>query len=199
MKEQAVFILSAATVWFLVLDPVGNLPLFISMLRECDTARYRRIVLREGGTALGILLLFLGFGEGILKLLRVSAAALEISGGVILFLIALKMVLGLPQPVMAHDGEEPCVVPLAVPLFAGPSAITFCILIRGNAAATFSGSLAALLLAWSAAMLVLLSGRTIGRRLGQRGMAALEALAGWLLAVMATEMILSGFRHGLAG
>ncbi len=192
-ESWACFVISSALMWFLVLDPIGNLPLFISILRECDAVRYRRVVVREGGMALGILLLCLLFGEGLLKLLRISAVPLEIAGGVILFLIALRMVFGLPQPGTKRNEQEPYMVPLAVPLFAGPSAVTVSILIRGSTGATLYGCVTALLLAWSGAMLVLLSGRAVGRKLGKPGLEALESLSGLLLTVMAVEMMLRGF------
>lgn len=188
------YIVSTAFMLFLVLDPLGNLPLFISLLRRHDGRTYRRIVVRESFFALAVLLLFLFFGSDILTLLQVSEISLELAGGVILFLIALKMVFGVSQLGNETLEREPYLVPLAIPLFAGPSAITMVILIRGTPNASLPGALLALVVAWGAALLILLAGRLLGRWLGERVLTALESLMGLLLTVIAVEMLLRGFR-----
>ncbi len=187
-------ILSAATLLFLVMDPLGNLPLFVGLLKRQDAAAYRRIVLRESLVALAVLLLFLFFGDMILRLFQISQPSLGIGGGVILFLIALKMVFGMPQFGEERVSQEPFIVPLAVPLVAGPSAITVVILLRGNSLHTIFAAVGALLLAWGATTLILLVGRRLAAKLGVRVLDAFESLMGFLLTVIAVEMLITGIR-----
>lgn len=191
---MTITIFSTALMLLLVMDPGGNLPLFISLLKDETPQRYRSIILRESLIALAILALFLFFGENILKLLQVSQLSLGLGGAVILFLIALKMIFG--APIMYPDQEkgrrELLIVPLAVPLLAGPSAITMTILMRNSQ--TLPVGVAALLLSWAGATLILLGGRRIAGVLGNHGLDALESLMGFLLAIVAIEMLVRGLR-----
>jgi len=187
-------IFSTATMLFLVFDPLGNLPLFVSLLKQCDGAGYRRIVARESCIALGVLMLFLLFGNRILLLLQISEGSLGIAGGVILFLIALKMVFGSPQFGSDRQMHEPFIVPLAVPLFAGPGAVTMTILVRGEDMPSFFLGLFALIPAWAASALILLAGRKLGDLFGPRGLDALQSLMGFLLAAISVGMLLNGIK-----
>lgn len=187
-------IFSTATMLFLVLDPLGNLPFFVSLLKDCDAKGYRRIVLRESCIALAVLLLFLVCGNRLLALLQISEGSLGIAGGVILFLISLKMVFGSPQFGGDSREQEPFIVPLAVPLFAGPGAIAVTILVRGDSLDTFMTGLAALVPAWAISALILLCGRKIGSFLGSRGLDALQSLMGFLLAAISVGMLVRGIR-----
>ncbi|MDD4737580.1 MAG: MarC family protein [Kiritimatiellae bacterium] len=185
---------STATMLFLVLDPLGNLPLFVSLLKDCDAKNYRRIVLRESGIALMVLMLFLLFGNRILHGLQISESSLGIAGGVILFLIAIKMVFGTPQFNSGKQDHEPFIVPLAIPLFAGPAAIAVTILVRGDSMHTFLTGLAALIPAWGLSAVILLSGRKLASFLGPRGLDALESLMGFLLAAISVGMLIHGIK-----
>ena len=127
--------ISTGILFFLVLNPLGNLPLFIAELDGLTSERYRHVVIRESLIALGVLLLFLLCGGQILHALRISKASLELSGGVILFLIALKLIFSSAAKGISSAGgsnREPLVVPLAIPLFAGPAAMSTAILIGGK-------------------------------------------------------------------
>ncbi|OQA84013.1 MAG: putative antibiotic transporter [Lentisphaerae bacterium ADurb.Bin242] len=187
-------ILSTALLLLLVMDPGGNLPMFVSLLRKRSVEEYRRIILRESLIALAVLFLFLFFGEAILELLQVSQPSLGIGGAVILFLISLKMVFGAPVMYTDQNREkEPLVVPLAIPLLAGPSAITTIILVRSSQPILVGAT--ALLLAWGAATLILLIGRWLARLLGNHVLEAMESLMGFLLAIIAVEMFVKGIRN----
>lgn len=118
-------LLATAILLFIVQDPIGNVPLFIGMLRNVPPRRRFRIILRESLIGLAILMLFLFYGRHILALLQVSVSSLSIAGGVILFLIALTMIFkGAENLFQTSLSAEPMIVPLAVPLIAGPSSIS---------------------------------------------------------------------------
>lgn len=188
---------STLVLFFLVLDPIGNLPLFITTLEPYSGARYRRIVLRESVIALGILLLFLICGERILQVLNISNASLQLAGGVILFMIAINMVFGKDSNLGRSSEEvrrEPLIVPLAIPFVAGPAALSTAILVGGRGVEQLPGSLVALGIAWFLSTLILLVGRFASRLLGKNVLSGIEALMGLLLTAMAVEMVISGIR-----
>jgi len=193
-SDELFTVFSTATMLFLVLDPLGNLPFFVSLLKDCDAKSYRRIVLRESCIALAVLLLFLVCGNRLLALLQISEGSLGIAGGVILFLISLKMVFGSPQFGGDSREQEPFIVPLAVPLFAGPGAIAVTILVRGDSLDTFMTGLAALVTAWAVSALILLCGRKIGSFLGSQSLNAFQSLMGFLLAAISVGMLVRGIR-----
>ncbi len=185
------FICSTATIFFLVMNPIGNLPLFASILRHFSDQDYRRIVMRESFFALLIMLVFLVFGNGILQLLRITPPAMQIAGGIILSMIALKMVFGKNKntdPTL----KEPLITPLATPLFAGPSTISMIILTRGTPGVEFLPCLTAVLVTWLIVSAILLSGRVWEKLLGEKIMDAMESLMGFLLMVVAVQMMVDG-------
>ena len=191
-------VLSAVITLILVMDPFGGIPVFLSLLKHSPARRQRMIILREMVIALGILVLFLFFGKFILSGLHISQPALNISGGVILFLIALRMIF--PRRTKEEDNgesEEPIVVPLAVPLIAGPSTLATVILLATGYPDAILRWMFALLIAWSAALLVLLSGDLLRKLLGNRVLQAIERLMGMILTTMAVQMLLSGVREFL--
>jgi len=191
-------VLSAVITLILVMDPFGGIPIFLSLLKHSSARRRRMIILREMVIALGILVLFLFFGKFILSGLHISQPALNISGGVILFLIALRMIF--PRRTKEEDNgesEEPIVVPLAVPLIAGPSTLATVILLATGYPDAILSWMFALLIAWSAALLVLLSGDLLRKLLGDRVLQAIERLMGMILTTMAVQMLLSGVREFL--
>lgn len=184
----------AAITLFLVMDPLGNIPLFLSVLERVPPSRRRRVILREMLIALAVLTVFLFFGQYILQGLHISEPALSIGGGVVLFLIALRMIF--PRPVVVDDSadrsEEPLIVPLAVPLVAGPSAMATLILFSTQHPGQILDWTVALLVAWAVSLIVLLSGENLRRVLGRRGLAATERLMGMILTTLAIQMLLSG-------
>jgi multiple antibiotic resistance protein len=179
---------------FLVLDPFGNIVPIHTLMMRVPEQRRTRMLLRELFFALGFLLFFLFAGRATLDLLDVRQDALSISGGVLLFLVALGMVF--PEKSVLHEPgtDEPFIVPISVPLIAGPSAIAL-LLIFGTRYPDERGKLLlALVLAWAGSTLVLLLGTRMVRLLGKRGAQALERLMGLLLVLIAVQMFLDGVK-----
>jgi MarC family membrane protein len=177
----------------LVLDPLGNVPTFMALLNHVEPKRRHVVILRECAVATALLFAFLGVGEHFLKLLGLSQSSLGIAGGIILFLIALRMVFessgkvfgGLPQ-------GEPFIVPLAIPMLAGPSALATVILFNTQHQVRAWSAVLAIALAMSLTTFVLLMGARITRLVGQRGLEAMQRLMGLLLTAIAVEMFLRG-------
>lgn len=193
-------ILSDAVLLFLVMDPLGNVPVFLAVLREVPADRRRAVLVRELVVALGILLVFLFAGERMLDMLSLREETILIAGGLVLFLIALRMIFPPERGgVMGELPEgEPFVFPLAVPLVAGPSTLaTLLFLVRSHPGGHWD-LLWALGGAWLATALVLGSSTAILRITGRRGLIALERLMGMLLVMIAVQMTLDGIRAALA-
>ena len=188
-------LISTSMLLFLVMDPLGNLPFFISTLRDVPRERYRLVVLRESLIALAVLALFLLLGRRILDVLGISQASLGIAGGIILFLIALKMIFSAPEENKGLRRGEPLIVPLAIPMIAGPSAVATIILVRGKGEALLGWSALALLAAWLAATVILLFSRSIAKAVGDKALDASESLMGLLLTALAVEMFVNGAKN----
>ncbi|MCP3966040.1 MAG: MarC family protein [Lentisphaerae bacterium] len=187
-------VFSTAIVLFLVMDPFGNLPMFISVLKNTAPERRAFIVLREGVIALGILTLFLLFGRDILRLLQITQGSLDMAGGIILFVISLQMIFAFGNG--AHDKTqgEPFIVPLAVPLIAGPSAVAVVILMRGYQSASLGQSFIALFFAWFVTTVILMSSAKMERILGPKVIRAGESLMGLLLTAISVQMLVRGIK-----
>lgn len=190
--------ITASTVVLLVLimDPLGNLPLFIAALDGIELRRARFLVARELLIALVVLLLFLFLGHYILLLLQISRASLNISGAIILFLIAIKMVFPLStrRRDLIVDGE-PFIVPLAIPCVAGPAALTMVMLLMARNPSRWPLWLLSLIVAWGITSSLLLIASPLYRLLGDRGPAAVQRLMGLLLTAIAVEMLVKGLRE----
>ena len=188
--------ISATILLLLIMDPLGNLPIFMSVLKHLEPKRRRVVLIREMLIALIIMLLFLFTGERILAFLNLRTETVSISGGVILFLIAIKMIFpsagssssGLPA------GEEPFLVPLAIPLVAGPSLLATLMLLSHQYPHQMSHLVGALLIAWGVTVGILLMSGLFLRLLGDKGVNALERLMGLILIMLATQMFLDGIR-----
>ncbi len=186
-------LLSAAVLLFFVMDPLGNVPLFLSALRQVDPSRYRLVIVRELLIALVILIVFLFAGRYVLDLLHVSPAALTAGGGVILLLIALRMIFPSSERSLREDVEgEPFVVPLAVPYTAGPSMLATELLFMSREPERWPVWLGAVILAWLASAVILYFAGNLRKLLGDRGLTAVERLMGMLLVVVAVEMLMRG-------
>lgn len=189
---------SALITLVLVMDPFGSIPVFLSLLGRVDAGRRRLVIVREMLIALGVLILFLFFGRYILAGLHVSGPALSIAGGVILLLIAIRMIFPGAAPGPEAAGEsEPVIVPLAVPLIAGPSAIATVVLLSTRYPGALGRWLAALAGAWAFSLAVLLCSDLLGRVLGTRMLKAIERLMGMILTTLAVQMLLSGLQEFL--
>jgi multiple antibiotic resistance protein len=184
---------SAAVILLFVMDPLGNLPVVLSLLKDIEPKRRRLIILRELFFALGILLLFLFLGQTILDFLALQQETVTIAGGIVLLVIGLRMVFPQRHGIMGDQPEgEPFLVPLAVPLIAGPSAMaTLILMARSNPDHTVS-LLLVLVLAWGGTAILLMLGSFLYRVLRLRGLVAVERLMGMLLIMIAVQMILNG-------
>lgn len=191
-------ILSAAVLLFLVTDPIGNAPIFASLLSHLPPGRRRAVIVRELLFALGVMVAFLLLGEAMLGVLQISEPALSISGGIILFLIALRMIFLEAGEVFGRSPEgEPFFVPLAVPLIAGPSALATILLLRARQPERWLDWLAAICLAWGVGAVVLLVADRVSAVLGVRGASAVQRLMGMLLTTVSVQMFLTGVKRFL--
>jgi len=191
-------VLSAAILLFLVMDPLGNILLFVTALKSVPAHRRRRVVARELLIAYGVLVVFLFTGEHLLHWLNISGPALTIAGGLVLFLIALRMVFPSPDHPLAETIKgEPFLVPLAIPYVAGPSTLATLLLLMSREPARWPEWLLALTCAWLASAAILVLGGHIGDFLGRRGLMALERLMGLLLVALAVQMSIEGLRTAL--
>ncbi|MDX1302716.1 YhgN family NAAT transporter [Photobacterium sp.] len=191
-------IMSAAVMLFLIMDPLGNLPVMLSILRHIEPKRRRFIMVRELCFALVILLLFLFGGKQMLTFLHVSTETVSISGGIILFLIAIRMIFPQPGGVTGlAAGEEPFLVPMAIPMIAGPSVLASLLLLSNQDPTRIWDWTFAVILAWGASFVILMFYEVFNRLLGEKGLKAVERLMGLLLIMIATQMFLDGLRKYL--
>jgi len=193
-------ILSAATLLFLILDPLGNIPVFLSLLRRLPPARQRLVLARELMIALAVLMLFLWGGQYALEVMHLRQESVAIAGGIVLFLIGLRMIFPPPEGLMGEipDGE-PFIVPMAIPLVAGPSGMAAVLLMGSNEPHRLGEWSLALLLAWSASAALLFSATYLYRLLGARALTAMERLMGMLLVAISVQMLLDGLGDHLRG
>ena len=186
-------VLSAALLLFLILDPLGNIPVFLSLLKPLPAKRQRVVLRRELLIALAVLMGFLWFGKYALEAMHLRQESVAIAGGIVLFLIGIRMIFPKPEGLMgAIPDGEPFIVPMAIPLIAGPSGMAAVMLMGSNEPGRLGEWSLALLLAWGATAAILLSAPLLYRLLGARALTALERLMGMLLVAISVQMLLDG-------
>lgn len=186
-------IISASLLLFLVMDPLGNVPLFFTALKTVEPSRRHRVVWRELLAAYIVLVLFLFLGQHLLKALHISDPALTIAGGIILFLIALRMIFPSPEKSLQEEVEgEPFIVPLAIPYVAGPSAMATELLLMSREPHRWLEWWLAVSLAWAASSTIILFASKLQRYMGQKGLIAIERLMGMLLITVSIQMLMTG-------
>ena len=186
-------IVSAAILLAIIMDPLGNIPLFHSLLGRYPQERRLRIIARELVFAYLVLLLFLVAGQTILDHLGLERPALGVAGGVVLFIIALRMVFPEADGVRRGEiDEEPFFVPLAVPMLAGPSAMSAVLLLVSRDPGRFWTWFGALSLAWCFSAAILLASGALFEMLGPRALRALVRLTGMLLIMISVQMLMDG-------
>lgn len=187
-------ILSATILLFLILDPLGNIPIFLSQLEKVEN-RYQ-VLARELLLALAILFLFLFFGKEMLAFLHLEQVSVSLAGAIILFIIALRMIF--PDSKQYNDEESneeaPFLVPMAVPLVAGPSIMATLILMASKHPDQFDVLAIALFIAWFLSAIILFSATAMQKYLGKNGMIAIERLMGMILIAIAVQMFLDGIK-----
>ena len=187
-------IVSAGILLFLIMDPLGNIPFFLSILKELPPQRRRRVLMRELLIALLVLVAFLLGGQLLLDLMQLTQESVSIGGGIVLFLIGLKMIFPPPDGlIFGHmPAGEPFIVPLAIPGVAGPSAMAALLLLANSEPGRTMEWGLALFIAWLITAAVLLGSTWLYRFLGPSVLAAMERLVGMLLVVLAVQMLLGG-------
>lgn len=189
-------LLSAIILLFLIMDPLGNVPIFLSYLERCEN-RYR-VLARELILALIVLFIFLLFGEKMLNLFSLEQSSVSLAGAIILFIIALRMIFPASKQYgdegNEDDDEAPFLVPLAIPLVAGPSILATLILLASKHPEQLGTLSIALSVAWLASAIILFSATAMQKYLGKNGMIAIERLMGMLLIAIAVQMFLDGLR-----
>jgi MarC family membrane protein len=185
---------SATILLLLITDPSGNIPIFANALKHVSPARRPRVILREISIAFVLLLTFMFVGQRFLQVMNLSELALQIGGGVILFLIALRMVFPPPEGVELEQMTEPLIVPLAVPAVAGPSALATVLLLVSQQPEKRWEWIGALVVTMTVSAVVLVSAERIQRVIGHRPVQAMERLMGLVLVSVAIEMLLRGIK-----
>jgi multiple antibiotic resistance protein len=192
-------LLSAVVTLFLIMDPLGNVPIFLSVLKNVPSERRRKIVVREVLIAYVVLLIFLLLGDHALSLLHIDQETISIAGGIVLFLIALRMIFPQSGGFGADSLEgEPFVVPLAIPLIAGPSAMAALLLLQRADPGSSLKLWGAMTIAWGLTAAILIAAPFFYRILGERGLAAMERLMGMVLVMISVQMLLNGINAFMA-
>lgn len=190
---------SAVVLLLLVCDPFGNVPIFISALRDVPSERRRRIILRECLIAFAVLTVFVFIGQPFLDLLGLSELSLQIGGAVVLMLVAVRMVFPSPEGVYGQPpGGEPFIVPLAVPALAGPSALATVLLLVSRDPQRTWAWVAAIAVVMAISAVILAFAERLQLWLGERVTVAFERLMGLVLAAIAVELMLRGIRTFVA-
>jgi multiple antibiotic resistance protein len=194
LADSHVDVPSAIVTLFLIMDPLGNVPLFLAALKDVRPERRRRVLVREIAFAYLVLLACLFVGNLALRVLHLDQETISVAGGIVLFLIALRMIFpgrdGAPE---ALEGEL-FLVPLAVPLIAGPSTLAALLLLQRAAPGDTGRLFVALTIAWALTGTILLSSMFFYRVLRERGLIAMERLMGMLLVMIATQMFMNGLK-----
>ncbi|HWB14809.1 MAG TPA: YhgN family NAAT transporter [Vicinamibacterales bacterium] len=184
-------LVSAVVTLFLIMDPLGNVPLFLSVLRAVPPERRRFVLAREIGLAYLVLLVFLFAGSPVTHYLHLQPETISIAGGIVLFLIALRMIFPGDGLIGEPIEGEPFLVPLAIPLLAGPSTLAALLLLEGTTSST-GALLAAVTIAWAISGAILLASTFFYRVLRERGLVAMERLMGMVLVMVAVQMFIDG-------
>ena len=187
---------AAVITLLLIMDPVGNIPPFLSILKVVPAERRRRVLIRELFLAYGVLLSFLFLGTYLLRFLSLDRETLSIAGGIVLFLIALRMIFPREAPSVVGEAPEgePFLVPLAIPLFAGPSTLAALLLLQQSSPGDNVSLFIAVTIAWAIGGGILLSSTFFYRVLRERGLIAIERLMGMLLVMVAVQMLVNGLK-----
>ena len=194
--ENSFSILSTAILLNFILDPFGNVPLILSILKDVDEKRRFKIIVRELVIGLAILLVFLFFGSDFLNLFHLETTAVTLAGAVIFFIIGMKMIFPPAGGNGLYAGTgEPFVVPIAMPMIAGPSALATLLVLSNQNPGHTTDLFWSLILAWAMSAVILLLAPFLYRVLRDRGLTALERLMGMLLLIMSVQMFIDGFRN----
>ena len=189
-------VLAAIFLLIIIMDPIGNVPVFLSILKNIPLERRKKIIIRELIIAFAILLFFMFIGRYLLQLLQIEQSSLGIAGGIILFIIAIRMIFPGTKPMFTHNEEaEPLVVPLAIPMLAGPSAIAAVILLMAKEPNRWIEWIFVVFVASLISGIILISSEALGSKLGNRALTAIERLMGIFLIMVSVDFILDGIKQ----
>lgn len=192
-----------------ILDPVGTAAIFISITPRDSQARRRAQAIRASIISVIVLVAFAFVGELLMRAMGISLPAFKVAGGLLLFWMAFDMVMQRASGMRATESEraeakasddDVSVFPLAIPLIAGPGAMTSVVLLRGQAGSDpteIAAVLVALLVALAIMLVCLVSAGTLTRVIGTTGTHVLGRVLGVLLAALAAQLVLTGLREGL--
>lgn len=184
---------SAFITLLLVMDPLGNVPIFLSVLKDVDAKRRQWVIFRELLVALVVLLLFLWGGSTALDLLGLRQESISIGGAIILFLISIRMIFPSPYGLIGDSPDgEPFIVPLAIPAVAGPSSLAIAMLMVNTDPSRMLEWTGALIAAWAVSAILLMASPLLLKALGNRGLIAMERLMGMILVIIAVQMFFDG-------
>jgi multiple antibiotic resistance protein len=190
---------SAFVTLLFVMDPLGNIPIFLAVLKDVEAKRRQWVIFREMLIALGVLLLFLYAGSAMLEVLNLRQESISIAGAIILFLIALRMIFPSPHGMLGDTPDgEPFIVPLAIPMVAGPSALAITMLLVHKDPDRMLDWTFAVVGAWGVCAVLLMASPLLLRALGARGLIAMERLMGMILVIIAVQMFFDGVQKFLS-
>ena len=172
---------------------MGNVPIFLSVLKDVDPKRRQWVIFRELIIALGVLLTFLFAGSAVLAAMGLKQESISIAGAIILFIIAIRMIFPSPHGLMGDTPEgEPFIVPLAIPAVAGPSSLALAMLMVNSDPDRMLDWTLALVAAWAVVAALLMASPILLKALGSRGLIAMERLMGMVLVIIAVQMFFDG-------
>ncbi len=194
--QQTALIFSLGFSLFILMDPIGNVPIYAALVKELPPKRQQVIIIRELLIALGVIIAFHFLGEALLALLGISTTTVRLAGGIILFIIALKLIFPKTKDTSLEfsDGGEPFIVPLAIPLVAGPSVLAAVMIYSGGDFSSWI-VIGAIAVAWIASTIILIASPFLQKVLGKRTITAGEKLMGLILALIAVQMFLEGVQQ----
>jgi multiple antibiotic resistance protein len=179
-----------------VIDPFGNIPILLSILKDTENRRMRLIISREMLIGLLLLVLFLYFGNIFLKLFHLETGSITISGGIIFFIISLRMIFpGIKGSNLYASDRDPFIVPIAMPMIAGPAALATLLVMGESSKGGKIELLISLFIAWAVSFIILLLSPSLIRVLKERGLTAMERLMGMLLLMMSVQKFIDGLRE----
>ncbi|GAX87488.1 multiple antibiotic resistance protein [Lebetimonas natsushimae] len=185
-------ILKITLTLFLIMDPFGNLPVLISLLKQYDKKTKLKILIRELLISLFLIFIFILFGKKILEFFGLSEASVSIAGGIILFLIAIKMIFSSNETEFT-DKNDLLIVPIAIPMIAGPSLLAVLLLLSNNY--DFNILFIASIIAWTLTSLIILFFTYLAEFIPYKFFNAAEKLMGMLLIALSVQMFLDGITN----
>lgn len=193
MKMNFETLFHVTFVLFVVMDSLGCVPLFLSILKPFEPKVQRRIILREMVIALGVMIFFLFFGQEFFKLINIQQAALQIAGGIILMIIGIRMIFAKHvDDTVKRSLKEPLIVPMAIPAIAGPGILATISLYGGGLEGSKVITLIGILIAWLLSLPILLLSSTLKKILGINGLIAVERLFGYLIVLISAQTAVNG-------